>query len=636
MKNFSSLLIALCISCSLQAQPVDKHGAYSYDDIENITMGWMDPLSFKDAAKPLKQNGRNYPVQQIEDGRKIGSWLQQTYTPTGLLGEIKLSVLAPPPSYPETSKEYNYNEAEKNNRNALPNTYGAWSKFHKCVMKTATRKFWPLNGNHCYTTLHIMANNVELITTQLVYLSSPDAYYCTMPKYTVGQKGRFDKEWLPAYTTFRNFSGSPNLQAYEHYLNPVNLTYTVIMTKDGKPIPFEKITIGEFINRIEEQFPMMYKITVNNGVKLDNLLDKAKKGFQVLKNQFKSRLNEYAYLSDANKNIDLLDFVSMEEGKEINWLKTTPSTTDKHNWTETNYPILRLKNGVKEACANGQPQWVVFRLEELLDKAYGGSVQLMDNFVSRFNYAYVYKYFFGKDKVIEPYTVLNFANAEQKGASKAPAVLSAAAQQKAADKQIIFFEDFSSVAADAIPPTWNTERSQVSGERTSVVQLDDAEGKWLKLKRNASPKNLPAVTGDFEISYDVLVHKGDVPWGTPGIDMDLTFTSGGENKKYGMNVTPGDMNRKDAAGWVTLILGGAVSCKMSSYYSIPDFTGSKPVNKVTLSFRKKGESVAIYCNNNKVYDCATAFAPGATLKNMNFYVNDKNVYYISNIQLKKL
>ena len=84
-----------------------------------------------------------------------------------------------------------------------------------------------------------------------------------------------------------------------------------------------------------------------------------------------------------------------------------------------------------------------------------------------------------------------------------------------------------------------------------------------------------------------------------------------------------------------LMLGGS-GCNIDSYYSIPDFTGSKPVNKVTISFRKKGESLTILCNNNRVYDCATAFSAGMELKKINFEVNEKNVYYISNIRLKKM
>ncbi|WP_255156645.1 hypothetical protein [Ferruginibacter sp. HRS2-29] len=41
------------------------------------------------------------------------------------------------------------------------------------------------------------------------------------------------------------------------------------------------------------------------------------------------------------------------------------------------------------------------------------------------------------------------------------------------------------------------------------------------------------------------------------------------------------------------------------------------------------------CNNNKVYDCGTAFNGGMNLKSFNFYVNEKNSYYISNILVKK-
>ena len=187
-----------------------------------------------------------------------------------------------------------------------------------------------------------------------------------------------------------------------------------------------------------------------------------------------------------------------------------------------------------------------------------------------------------------------------------------------------------------MPANWTTQRSEITGDKIAVVEVKGADGKWLKLKRNAAPKTfVQPVGGDLEFSFDLLVQKGDVPWGTPGIDATLTFTSPQGDKKIGLNVSPGDMNRVDGAGWVMLNMT-APSCKIGSYYSIPDFTGSKPVNKVTMSFRKKGESMTILCNGNKVYDCANVFTAAMNLKALNFYVNEKNVFHLSNVQVKKL
>lgn len=292
---------------------------------------------------------------------------------------------------------------------------------------------------------------------------------------------------------------------------------------------------------------------------------------------------------------------------------------------------MRLKKGVKETLTSGAPQWIVCKIDAPINASHSGSVQMMDNFVSRFNYDYVYRYFFGKEKVIEPYKPLGPIKTEEKAAT---AALSATAKKNAADKSILFFEDFSGTTTGASPQNWNIQRSEVSGNRSPVTTLEKVPGNWLQLKRGATPKTFPQISGDFELSFDLLVHKGDVPWGTPGINVQLQLTGSTGEKTVTLNVSPGDMNRADAAGWV--MFNGLPNCKVSSYYSLPDFTGSKPVNKANISVRRKGESITVLCNNNKVYDCNTAFSSGLMLKGLNFTVNEKNQFYLSNIQIKKI
>jgi hypothetical protein len=102
--------------------------------------------------------------------------MQQTYTCKGLLGEPKLSVLAPEPALPKSNSSYGFGEAEKDNRKALPNTYGAWIRFHHNLVKTSTRKFAPMNENMSYIVANMMANNVELFIRQIVSMSSEDAF----------------------------------------------------------------------------------------------------------------------------------------------------------------------------------------------------------------------------------------------------------------------------------------------------------------------------------------------------------------------------------------------------------------------------------------------------------------------------
>lgn len=645
MNKFIIVSALVIFPAIIKSQTVNSRGIYTNKkEFEELPIGWLNVLAFKASPKPFSKNGWNYPANQIAVIGKLGSWLQETYTPVGVLGEIKAALLYDEPSKYKGTRSYDFNEVEKDNRLALPNTYGVFAKFHYCLSKTKEHKFFPTPGSHCYCVLNIMANNVELITKQVVTLSSRDEYYCTMPNYTIGQKGNYDKQWISEMAMYRGFTNSANLKAYEHYLNPAGeVAYTVIMTEDGKPLPFEQVTVGQFISRLENQFPLLHQLALNGKLIYENYLENAKKGIQVLKDKLKNKLQEYVYFPDVNRQIDIIDLANIGSSDKLPvWLLTDKRTNSRDRWQNivsenTNYPLLRLKKGVKEACATGGPQWIVFHLTDPIDHSYGGSVHLMDSYVSRFNYAYVYNYFFGKDKVIAPYKPLASGSTITKSGQPEPgAELSSTAQKKRADQSIVFFEDFSSVNEGATPAVWVTERDN-AGDRPLVTTIKGEEAKWLRLKGNASPKNLVLpLTGDFELSYELLVHKGDVPWGTPGIDLEMQLSAKGGTKRYLINVSPGDMNRNDAAGWVILSTGGATACQIASYYSLPDFTGSKPVNKVKITIRKKGEGFLLMSNDNKVYECASGFLPESVLSKLNFYVNEKNVYYLSNVQIRRI
>lgn len=386
----------------------DNRSWYQGKSIQYAEIGWIKMLEFKEPAKPFTQNGWKYTASQMEVSQKLATWVQQTYSPRGLLGEMVQSVYALQPSQPSpgTHHNYNYNEAEKNNKNALPNTYGAMGKMYMNLKKTSTKKFWPIDGLANYYVWQIMANNVELISRQLIGLSSPDEYYCTMPQYSMGMKGEY--EGADKKANYQNFMTSPNLKNYTHYWIPSDALnnnedfYVVVMTKDRQPLPFEQVTVGELMARLEKQLPMMEKIDKNSGGGMDNLLEKAKKGLGLMKKKFKDNYGDYVYLK-AGRDIQIIDLANLDENSNYYWIQTKPSTSDNYGNTNIGFPMLRLKNGVKEGCANSGPQWLVFKLYKGTSTDHAGAADMMSNFVSRFNYDYVYDYFFGKEKVTQPY-----------------------------------------------------------------------------------------------------------------------------------------------------------------------------------------------------------------------------------------
>lgn len=640
-----AVLLALCIGNeNLLAQPgktlpaltppTNDKGWYESKDLEHLDIGWLETIQYKQPPKTVVKNGWIYPAIQTAFIQKTVMDWQKNYMPKGLLGDMVQSILAPETTLPVTNASYDFNEAEKDSKKALPNTYGAFARMHKCLVKTKTHKFYPMPGNWCEVNWNIMANNVELFSRQMVYLSSPDEYYCIQPRYTVGMKGQYEKDWMNAETNYRDFTNSPNLKKYDHYMRQDANMYVVIITKDGKPLPFEHVTMGEFIARLETQLPRTYKLAVNMKVRSENLLANAQKGIQVLKNKYKNQLNDPVYITNPNQNIDCLDLAAIEEGKDITWLHTELLKKHKSGWIETGFPLLRLKTGIKQACATSGPQWIVCTLDKVIDQSFAGSADLMDNFVSRFNYDYLYEFYFGKQPN-EPYKPASFVTKDVKNNSQAATPLSENAKRMASDKSIVFFDDFSTVAVNAKPANWNSQITQ-SGDVIGVSEIDGVSGKWLKLKRTASPKNLSLnLNEDFEFSVDLLVQKGDVPWGTPGIQIELPFATSTGDKKLNLDISPGDMNRKDAAGWVMLSFGGS-ECKITNYYSLSDFKGSGQVNQASMMLRKKGNTITFLCNDKTIYECATAFNPDMRLKGLSFTVNEKNVYHLGNIKIKKL
>jgi len=638
------------LSTVVSAQPANERGWYERADIEDVEIGWIKTLQFKDPAKPFARHGWSYTARQTDITQKIATWIQQTITPRGMLGEMNLSVLAPEPSYPVSHKSYDFNEAEKNNRKALPNTYGAYAKFYMLLQKTSTKRFWPINGMADHYIWQIMANNIEMITRQMVLLSSPDEYYCTMPRYTICMKGEYDKDWMVQYANYRNFTGNPTLQRYDHYLIPSDAVdyarrdyYTIVMTRDNQPLPFEQVTMATFISRLEKQLPLMYTIALNNGTKLANLMTDAQRGIQILKRKFKDQQNEFVYILGSAFQIDILSLAQIEEGKNIHWIRTQAVTQENRDYISTSFPLLRLKKGVKENLATNGPQWIVCRLTKGVSPGNTGEIHLMETFMNRFNYDYVYDYFFGKEKVIQPYKPLAFVNAQEGKNMQAVLPLSEEAKRIKSDKSVLYFEDFSTTPIQATPANWNTQKSEITGNKVEVVEVNGAKGKWLKLKRTAYPTDISLPqSGNFIISFDVLTQKGDVPWGTPGIRMEL-YSSAKVNDaanphRFSIDVSPGDMNRKDAAGWVMIgrqMPEGYRDCKIESYYSLPQFTGSNNINQVNMAIQRQGETLTVLCNNKKVFECTKALPASLNFKSIRFEVNEKNVYHISNVMVKK-
>lgn len=416
MKSFVTVkalffsLIFCPVAINLQAQTKEL----PRKDVTHVDIGWKKIVEFKEPPKPLPFEERHYTAKQIGYAQTFITWMQQTFTPKGMLGESRYYLIASSKSEPVTGKYYTYNEAEKNNRRALPNPYGAFSRFYLFLKKDE-------NGKYVQATNHqilwnIEANAIENISQQIIALSTPEEYYFIMPRYEVGMKGTLDVSWNEEAAQLQNFSNHPNLKKYDHYYVPSRILnsfapvayYVVIMTKNNQPLPFEQVTVGEFIEQLELQLPMMYKIAINQGSKDIDLMERAKRGFQIFKNRFGKQVNEKVYLPEGLQ-LNLFNFTDADENSEFNWFKTV-ATFEVRRSPFTYFPLMKVKKGVREACATGDPQWLVIKWAAPETKNLTGDIHYMESMLNRFNYDYVYNYFFGDKRPTTPYKPLDVYN----------------------------------------------------------------------------------------------------------------------------------------------------------------------------------------------------------------------------------
>ena len=158
------------------------------------------------------------------------------------------------------------------------------------------------------------------------------------------------------------------------------------------------------------------------------------------------------------------------------------------------------------------------------------SIHRHESILNNFNFEYVYQYFFGNDKVIEPYKPLRLPNYKER-------IVTEEASDKTikavADKNIFFFDDFSTSAIGK--PANNWDGSLVNGKKAMVTQLNGNNDKWLEIlaHEKVRPKNIQVpYPQNFTLSYE-LVASQNFTWGARGLTMQLSKeTSPGNAESY--------------------------------------------------------------------------------------------------------
>lgn len=616
-KTLLLLLLAGCIKLHAQPEYVDRLG-FKLESIADIDIGWMKTYKQTAAPKGKTLGNRIYSAKQIGYTQQFIEWMQQSYLPKGCLGDAGYFQNAMPKSSGTMGSYWN---AVSPHLAALPHLYGAYSKVYMFLKKDAAGKFVPQNNFAQYW--YIEANQIQYISAPVSFISSPDQYYFVMPHYQsdagsdfVAHKADYD---------FLGFSTHKNIQPYTSFYIPPkvindNPHYIVIMTKTGK-LPFENVTIGEFFERAEVQLPFWQKV----GNYSAEYLATARQNMARLKEKYKNQLTKIATLQAPYGQIGFIDFVN-----------AIPGNTDffDSNNGSAKFPIQKVNKTAMELSKTDQPQWIVVRWTMgMYNSAF--NVHMMESILNNFNFDYLYNYFFGSNKIAEPYKPLRSPSYKEQIVTEDA---SNKAKAAATDKNIFYFEDFSANPINKPVSNWNSSLS--NGKKAEVKQIAGDPNKWLELQgRDASPKNLKyPLPQNFELSFDLVASK-DIPWGAKAFELYL-----GTKTNYDQMISPAIKLRIRAgyggrSGEISIHgnFGKGYFENVNPYYEATGFSNEKELNKVNIVLKRKGESLELYIGKNKITEIVKAI-PNTTSFNFLKFIHmgsnsDQEKYFLSNFKI---
>ncbi|HMK19437.1 MAG TPA: hypothetical protein VK492_14640 [Chitinophagaceae bacterium] len=615
------ILVALvAVASTSHAQPVyvDRIG-FKLESIADIDIGWMKIYKHTTPAKGKTLGNRVYSDKQIGYTQQFVEWMQQSYLPKGCLGDAGYYQNY---IYKFSGTNSSLGNAISEHSNALPLMYGAYSKVYMFLKKDAQGKFVPQNNLGDYW--FIEANQLEHISKQIWFISSPDEYYFLLPDFTSNSKGynADDKD----ESNLLGFANSKNIEGYKHfYIPPKTLVddggYVVIMTKDNKELPFEKITIGEFFTQAEKQLPVWQKVDPTSP---ENFA-KAQNNLARLKEKYKNRWNDIAELQ-LSAEISFFTFVNATEGYNDMF----------DNKGQTTFPILKVSKQALALCKTDQPQWLVIRWSfGLNNSAY--YLHLHESILNNFNFKYAYDYFFDSEKVKgQPYKPLRSPTYKEAVVASEG---SEAAKKNTADKNVHYFEDFSTTAVGKKPIGWQS--TFALGTTTVITKLDGLDGNWATMANYIiKPTQLKTpLPQNFTLSYEIVAAQ-NFTWGAKALTFKLSkeVSAGNAESYLELKLRPGFDGRDGEAALETKFPDPPGYSNGTKWYAAPGFSNNKKNNRITVTIKKKDEMLQVFIDKTKIAEYEKAIPAAHLFNEMSFTSynsgeNDK--YYISNIKIIK-
>ena len=610
------ILIALtAIAITAQAQPVYvKDYGFTLESIADIDIGWMKTYKYPTPAKGKTLGNRIYSANQIGYSQQWVKWMQQSYVPKGCLGDAGYFQNDIPKFNSTNSLLGN---ARNMHKNALPHLYGAFSKMYMFLKHDANKKFIPQYNFAEYWSVE--ANQLQNISLPISFISSSADYFFVVPDFKSHSKG-YDADDKAA-SNLLGFNNHKNIERFKHFYVPPktlydNGIYAVIMTKDNKELPFEKITIGEFFTEAEKQFPVWQKIDPIPAERYAT----AQKNLARLKEKYKNKWNNIAQILLSNTDISLVTFENATEGYN-----------DMFDNMDMAFPIQRVKKSALELCKTDQPQWLIVRWTMgMANEPY--NIHLHESILNNFNFEYVYNYSFNPEKVKDqPYKPLRSPFFKEAVVVTETSEMS---KKMTADKNVYFFEDFSGTAIGKSPATWKS--NLINGENAVVAEAPEAPGKWIVLKGHNFKfsdfkKPFPP---NFELSFDVAVPK-DFTWGGKRLDMVLAKDNNSSASSFRFSIRPGSGGANGEIQ-VENNFGNGYETR-TTWYIAPNFSNDKLSNEAKVVIKKKGEALQIFVNNTLIADLPKAMPANEVFNQLQFIhgysSGETEKYYLSNIKI---
>jgi hypothetical protein len=578
--------------------------------IEDSVFGWLKVYHLKGVKEIKKIDNRVFSIAQLSVCDSLVNWMQASYMPKGGIGDIRKNI------FPKAGQYDTY-------KSAWPQGYGATAYTWK-VKYNSQGKAERIQESE--TPWDISANAVP--GWPIPDLCTATRYYFTMPSF----------EGMDEVKQSQDLSKVENLKSYITFwvknIEAGNGTEYVLLCKNNKS-PFIKVTKGEYLQLLEAAIPKAYqeekkKIYEQNKDKqksIDYLMgyldEKNNKRMLCLKNnkeKYKNRLLETAETFAAQPDIKLENYQDVFEG---------------NGGMSFKYPVYTIDPAMYELCKADKPQWI-------LSSWYWSPTNpvqkyMHESIINNFNFDYVYNFFFDPEKVKgQPY------KPRHSPVLKEAVMVSSKSEigkNATLDKNIHFFEDFSTTSVGKKPNGWYVKTNH-NGVSPVVTIVDGTPENWAIIAGNALiPNNLKKpLPQNFTLSYDVIVPE-NFTWGAKGLVTLLAYekTEGVAEAFISLKLRPGSGGADGEATLETKFPSGYATG--TKWYVATGFSNNKKVNRVAVNIKKNNEVLQIFIDKKMIAEYTKGIPADMKFNALSFDMgssdgeNDK--YYIGNIKITK-